>query len=453
MVEPREESSIRGTSSMPEMDYIFSLANQVQRMLDFEAALVHALEDCSLAPAGSASVLAELQGETFLNSEREASIRQSARLTGNLAIPFVKLLTAAIAERSTKEAGYVHFGATSQDVLDSALALQMREGFEILQTSLGGLQAACLRLARDHAETVMAGRTWLQQGPPVTLGWKAAGWADALFRHRQRLTEVGRRAVRLQFGGAVGTLASLGQDGLRVSAALAQRLGLPEAEIAWHTHRDNLAEVAATLGILTGTLGKIARDISLLMQTEVGEVMEPGAPDRGGSSTMPHKRNPVGCAAVLAAATRVPGLVATMLSAMPQEHERGLGGWQAEWETLPEIFRLTGSALVAATEIVTGLEVHPEAMAANLAASGGLPMAEAVSSALAAALGREKAHALIEAASHRALAEKLPLREVLAGMPEVMEHLSLDEIDRLLLPENYLGSTAGFIQRVLDKSL
>ena len=255
--------------------------------------------------------------------------------------------------------------------------------------------------------------------------------------------------VVLQFGGAVGTLAALREKGAEVSAALAGRLDLREPELPWHAHRDGLVDVAAALGLLIGTLGKIARDVSLLMQTEVAEVLEPAGEGRGGSSTMPQKRNPVASAIILAAAARAPGLVSTLLAAMTQEHERGLGNWQAEWETYPEIFKLAAVSLERAIEIASGMEVFPERMAANLDTTQGVAMAEAVSIALAAHIGHAQAHDLVRRASDRALNEKRHLRDILLATPEVRVHLGEVEIDRLLDARNYLGSAQRFVERVL----
>ncbi len=438
--------------STPEMDAVFSDAEQVQQMLRFEWALSAALEDCGLAPARSSEPLDALLETPFLTPERAAQLQLGAVSGGNLAIPFVKLLTAAVAEESPEAASFVHTGATSQDVLDNALVLQIRDAVELIQNDLHGTLTRCIELAREHAGTILAGRTWLQQGPPITLGLRFAGYAAALARHEQRLRDAAARAIVLQFGGAVGTLASLRENGLKVSAALASRLELPEPMLPWHGHRDNLCEVAAVLGLLTGTLGKMARDISLEMQTEVGELFEPAGAGRGGSSTMPHKRNPVGCAVVLAAALRVPPLVATMLAAMPQEHERGLGGWHAEWETLPEIFRLTAGALREMRQIVDGLEVDAARMTANVQMTRGLVLAESVGAALAEHTGRLAAHRIVEEASRKALAEKRPLELVLAEMPSVTVHLSPDDLHRLLNSADYLGSARQMITRTL-KSL
>ncbi len=259
------------------------------------------------------------------------------------------------------------------------------------------------------------------------------------------------RLLALQFGGAAGTLASLGTRGLEVAATLATELDLELADTPWHTQRDRVAEVATILGLLTGSLGKIARDLSLQTQTEVSEVAEPSAPGRGGSSSMPHKRNPIACAATLAAAVRVPGLVATMLTAMVQEHERALGGWQAEWDTLPQIMQLTAGALQHMRQVAQGLTVDAERMRANLDMTHGLIMAEAVTLALAARIGRMQAHQLVEQACHSAVASGRQLQEVLAGMPQVGAALPAAELQRLFDPAAYLGVADEFVERVLRR--
>lgn len=432
--------------STPEMDRIFSLSGQLERMAEFEWALSTALESCGIAAKGAALPLAALRDAAFVDLDQ---LHKGAEASGNLAIPFIKQLTEATRRVDPRAADFIHFGATSQDLLDTALVLQMREAAARL---LGGISRLSLLLqarTQQHSGTVMAGRTWLQDAPPVTLGLKIAGWLAAIERSRERLEASAGRALVLQFGGAVGTLAALGERGPCVSAALANTLDLPEPVLPWHAHRDNLAETAASLGVLTGTLGKIARDVSLLMQTQVAEVLEGSAPGRGGSSTMPHKRNPVASAVILSAAARVPALVSIMLSAMVQEHERGLGGWHAEWETLPEIFRLAAVALARTIEIAEGMEVHPERMQTNLAELAGLSLSEAVSSALAEEIGRLHAHELVEKAAKKALEDQLPLLQVLAGMPEVVAHIRPDRLAHLLEPKNYLGSTDRFIARAL----
>ena len=431
------------------MREIFSDTNRLQRMLDFEAALARALAGAEVAPRSSvASIEAQCKSDLY---SRDA-IAGAAALAGNLAIPLVKELTALVAKSDEKAAGFVHFGATSQDVIDTGLVLQFREAFDDTEEDLARLSLVLRQLAAEHKETLLAGRTWMQQASPVTLGLKFAGWLDAIERHRERFAQTRKRVEVLQFGGAVGTLAALGSAGPRVAEALARELKLTLPDIAWHAQRDRPVEVAATYGLLTGTLGKMARDISLMSQTEIGEVAEPAAPGRGGSSTLPHKRNPIGCSVVLAAAIRIPGLVSTMLSAMVQEHERGLGGWQAEWETLPEICMLTSGALSQMIQILEGLEIHQDAMARNLDATQGLLMAEAVAMALAKHIGKMPAHQVIERASHRALESRKLFREVLGNEQEISKYLSAREIDELLDPKNYTGSAQVMIDRVLDSA-
>ncbi|MFZ0881938.1 MAG: 3-carboxy-cis,cis-muconate cycloisomerase [Candidatus Acidiferrales bacterium] len=425
---------------------IFSDRGRLQGMLDFEAALARALTTGGVAPAGvSSAIQAQCKAELFATD----ALAREAALAGNLAIPLVKALTAAVAKSDEKAAGFVHWGATSQDAVDTGLVLQLRAAFDAIAPQLAQLADALARLVEEHRATLLAGRTWLQQASPVTFGLKAAGWLDAINRHRVRLLAARQQVLVLQFGGAVGTLAALGSQGSTVARALAEELKLELPSLPWHAQRDRFAEVATTLGLLVGTLGKIARDVSLMSQTEVGEAFEPTAPGKGGSSTLPHKRNPVGSAVVLAAAIRVPALVSTMLAAMPQEHERGLGGWHAEWETLPEIFLLAAGALSNTTQIVNGLEVHEEKMAHNLEATHGLILAEAVAIALAKQMGRMPAHHLIERVSRVALESDRTLREVLLEDKQVREHLAPAEIDKLLDPKNYTGSAESMIERVL----
>jgi 3-carboxy-cis,cis-muconate cycloisomerase len=364
-------------------------------------------------------------------------------------IPLIAALTSLVAEGDAAAARYVHWGATSQDAMDTGLVLQLRHYAAVLREDLDRLSAALAGRAEEHKATLLAGRTWLQHAAPITLGVKLAGWLDAVERHAARLEEILARALVLQLGGAAGTLAALGAKGLEVADALGSELGLPVPAMPWHAERDRIAELATFLGVLTGTLGKIARDVSLLMQTEVGEAFEPAAEGRGGSSTMPQKRNPVGAAVALAAAARAPGLVATLLSAMVQEHERGLGGWQAEWETLPELCVLAAGALRQTVETMEGMEVDPARMRANLEATRGRILAEAASMALAARVGRSQAHEIVERASRRAAESGRQLREVLAEDPAAAKHLSANELAAVFDPRNWLGQSAAFVDRVL----
>lgn len=435
--------------STPEMDRVFSADGQFKAMMRFEWALTCALEKEGIAEPGSSAVLEFLLDTSFIDA---GAIAHDAKNAGNIAIPFVRQLISAANARNEHAAKAIHLGATSQDVLDSALVLQSRDGLSLLRGAIERLDAALVHQIHTHRETVLMGRTWLQPGPPTTLGLKLAGTLAALRRDRERLESAAQRMLVLQFGGAVGTLAALGAAGGAVSQEVARVLDLREPELPWHTQRDRLVEMVQVLAILTGTVAKFARDIALLMQSEVGEAFEPREEGRGGSSTMPQKHNPVACAAILAIHTRMPGLAATMLYAMPQEHERGLGLWQAEWETLPEAFRLAAAALAYAVELAANLKVDPARMSANLAGLLGLPLSEAVSAALAPKIGRAAAHQLLRAAAERAAHDRLNLADVLKQQPEVAAHLSERDIDRLLDPRAYLGSARRFIAQALGEA-
>jgi 3-carboxy-cis,cis-muconate cycloisomerase len=425
---------------------VFSDRGRLQGMLDFEAALARAQAKLGIVPATAVPAIAAKARAELFDMEDLARATASA---GNPAIPMVKRLTALVAADDPEAARFVHWGATSQDAMDTGLVLQLRDFLGTFEAALTRLAAALAQLAQDHRRTPMVGRTWMQHALPVTLGLKAAGWLDAVERHRQRLAELRPRLLVVQLGGAAGTLASLHEAGLDVLQALGAELDLAVPVLPWHGARDRVVELATCLGLITGTLGKLARDISLLMQTDVGEAFEPAGEGRGGSSTMPHKRNPVASAAVLSAAVRAPNLVATLLAAMVQEHERGLGGWHAEWETLPELAVITAGALSWSVETVEGLEIDAGRMRANLDLTRGLIMAEAVQMALGAKIGRQVAHALLERASRRALAEGLHLKEALAAEPEVMSQLTPADLDRLLDPLGYTGVAAQLIDRVL----
>lgn len=425
---------------------VFTDRARLQGMLDFEAALARAETKAEVIPAAAAPAIeACCRAELF----DLADLGRAAVKAGNDLIPLVKALTARVAADNPEAARFVHWGATSQDAMDTGLVLQLRAWLDLIEADLSHLSQAAASLADRHRRTPVVGRTWLQHALPTTLGLKAAGWLSAIERHRARLAELKPRLLVLQFGGAAGTLAALGDKGMAVTEALAAelRLGLPD--LPWHGHRDRVAELAAAAGLLVGTTGKIARDISLMMQTEVGEAFEPAGEGRGGSSTMPHKRNPVASAVVLAAAARVPNLVATMLAAMVQEQERGLGGWHAEWATLPELCVLASGAVRHTLDTVAGLEVDAARMRANLETTDGLILAEAVQMALGAKIGRLAAHDLVEAACKRAVAEKRHLRDVLADDSKVSGELSRTDLDRLFDPVNYLGAAEEFVRRAL----
>ena len=428
------------------MDSVFSDRAHVQGMLDFDAALARAEAKAGIIPARAAEAIAAKCDAGLVDID---ALRRDARDAGNTFLPLHGQLTRLVAADDVAAAGFLHWGATSQDAMDTGLMLQLRRALELIEGDLEKLSEALAVQAGAHRNTVMAGRTWLQQALPVTFGLKVAGWLDAVERHRSRLAGLRPRLVVLQFGGAAGTLASLGDKGLAVAEALAVELGLTLPAMPWHGHRDRLVEAGLAMAALAGSLGKMARDISLLSQTEVAEAFEPTGVGRGGSSAMPQKHNPVACAAILAVALRMPGLAASLLAAMPQEHERGLGGWHAEWTTLPEMFRLAAGALEQAVFLASGLEVDAARMRANLEAAQGQIMAEAIKMALAQRLGQGVAHAIVRRACETATRTDRPLGEVLAGDSEAAAAIPVVELSALLRPESYLGGAEDFVDRVL----
>lgn len=430
----------------PAMRAIFCDQGRVQGMLDFEAALARAEARVGLIPR---EAVAPIEAACRADFYDFSALALAIATAGNSAIPLVKALGKRIAAASPEAERYVHLGATSQDAMDSGLVLQLRAAIGLIEADLAALGDALAEQAERHADTPLAGRTWLQQATPVTLGMKFAGLLGAVTRHRQRLAELKPRLLCLQFGGASGSLAALGEQAWPVAEALAVELSLNLPDQPWHTQRDRLVEFASLLGLVAGTLGKLGRDLSLLMQTEAGELFEPAAPGKGGSSTMPHKRNPVSAAVLIGAATRAPGLVATLFAAMPQEHERSLGLWHAEWESLPELCCLVSGALQHALLVVPGLEVDAARMRRNLDLTQGLVLAEAVSIALAQRIGRDAAHHRVEQCCRQAVKEGAHLRAVLGACSEVTAELSAAELDRLLDPAHYLGQARRWVERAL----
>jgi 3-carboxy-cis,cis-muconate cycloisomerase len=338
----------------------------LQNMLDFEAALARAEAATGVIPdAAVGPIEAACRADSF----DMAALAEAATRSGNLAIPLVKTLTANVAKADVEAARYVHWGATSQDVIDTATMLTLRAGIDALDADLSRAIKGFAGLARAHRNTAMVARTWLQHALPMPFGLKAAEYASSLARARCRLRRLRREGLALQFGGAAGTLAALGDKGLAVSERLAQELNLPLPEAPWHTHRDRIAEAASSFAILAGSCGKIARDVSLMMQTDVAEAFEPAGEGRGGSSTMPHKRNPVAAASALGCATMAPQLAATIFAAQVQDHERSAGPWHAEWPTLPQLMLVTSGALAAIVDIAEGLDVDAARMRSNLDAT------------------------------------------------------------------------------------
>jgi 3-carboxy-cis,cis-muconate cycloisomerase len=418
----------------------------LQFMLDFEAALARAEAAAGIVPPSAADAIA---GACKASAFDLADLAEAATRSGNLAIPLVKALTAEIARSDKDAARFVHWGATSQDVIDTATMLGLRAGIDALLVDIDRAIAGFARLAQQHRNTAVVARTWLQHALPMPFGLKLAEYAAALHRSRGRLLHLRQHALALQFGGAAGTLAALGDQGLKVAEELSDILGLPLPEAPWHSHRDRIAEAASVLAILAGTCGKIARDVQLMMQTDVAEAFEPSGEGRGGSSTMPHKRNPVAAASALAAAIMAPNLAATILAAQVGDHERSAGPWHAEWPTLPSLLLVTSGALASTVDIAEGLEVDAARMRANLDATGGLIMAEAVTFALAEKVGKQDAHHLVEAASKKAVAEKKSFRAVLEQDPWITAHLEAERIAQLLEPMAYQGVSQTLIDRLL----
>jgi 3-carboxy-cis,cis-muconate cycloisomerase len=424
----------------------------LREMLSVEAALALAQEQLGLIAPSSARIIAQVCETLSQQIARldPDQLQTDSLLAGNLAIPFVKKLTAQVAQADAEAAKQVHFGATSQDILDTAAVLVWQQDLIRCEALLRVLMQHVASLARAHRDTPMIGRTWMQHALPISFGLKAAGWLDALMRHAQRLAAVREELRVLQFGGATGSLASLGKDGLKVSRLLAQALALNEPSLPWFGHRDRVFALAAVLVGLTGTLGKIAKDVSLMAQTEVAELREGAAPGTGGSSTMPHKRNPVHCAAILTQATLLPGLLGVLASALPQEHERALGGWQSEWQAMPQILQGTESALQQSEALLAGLEVRPQAMRANIDVSQGLIMAESVAFGLAPQMGKAAAHALLERLSRQAVSQGQTLEEALVQDAEASRLATPEQFAAWLSPLAYLGVSSDFVDRVLD---
>ncbi len=414
----------------------------LQAMLDVEAALARAEAAAGLVPAEDAEAIAVACDAARFDV---AALGTAAAASGNPVVPLVRALGEAVGDSAAR---HVHRGATSQDVLDSAAMLVARRALGPLLDDLHGAAAAAAALAEQHRDTPMAGRTLMQQALPITFGLKAANWLTGLDEAAARLEEVRERRLAVQLGGAAGTLAALGDAGLDVLARLAAELGLAEPVLPWHTTRTRVAEVAGALGAAAGAAGKVAGDVVLLAQTEVGEVRE-GTPGRGGSSTLPHKRNPVAAISARAAALRAPGLVAALLGAMAHEHERAAGAWHAEWRPLSDLLAATGSAAAWLRDCLEQLEADPARMRANLERTGGALLAERVSGALAEALGRQAAHDLVHPAAVAASGGGPPLHEALAARPEVREHLGAEEIRALLDPAEYLGSSGALVDRAL----
>ncbi len=429
-----------------EMRRLFDDAAMVQRYLDVEAALARAQAGLGLIPEAAARAITAKARVDNIDWDR---LRERTEIVGYPILPLVEQLSGWC---ENGEGQYAHWGATTQDIMDTADVLQMRDALALIRADLDAVGAALADLAERHAATVMAGRTHLQHALPITFGYKAATWLSAIDRHRRRLDELAPRFAVVSFSGASGTLASLGaEDGLATQKALADELGLGEPDITWHTIRDNFAEVTGALALIAASIGKIGYDVMLMMQTETGEVLEPFVPGRGASSTMPQKRNPIAAEMMLAAAKLVREQHAAMLDAMVQDHERATGQWHVEWQAIPEAFILTSGGLRAAREALEGLEVRPDAMRRVLDASGGLIVAEAVMMGLAPAIGRQVAHDVVYDCCREALEGRASFADALKADARVAAHLTADAIDRLVDPANYLGAAGEMTVRLLRR--
>lgn len=433
-----------------DVNIIFSDEALVKYMLRAEVALAQAQAEVGVIPLIAAETIqrvAEQEIHSIINFDHLA---QSSGLAGNIAIPFVKQFTAAVKKINEDASRYVHWGATSQDIIDTAFMLQAQDALQLIEMQLIQAIQATKKLTIQYRDQVMIGRTWLQQGLPLTFGHKTARWLSSLDRDLKRVQQLQQHVLTAQLGGAVGTLASLTEYGSAVVSTYAQKLGLNTPVCTWHGERDRVAEIAHVLATITGNLGKMARDWSLMMQTEIAEVFEPSGAGRGGSSTMPHKRNPVAAASILAAANRVPALMSSIYQSLVQEHERSLGAWHAEWLALPELFQLTAGSLSRAIDVFTGLEVDPENMFRNLECTQGLIMAEALMMSLAPQMGRLNAHHLVEAACKQAVAEQRHLLDVVQNNPEILAIFDLDQLRQIFNPQHYLGNTQAQIDAVLE---
>lgn len=428
---------------------VFSDQSVLEGMLQFEVALARAEAKVGIVPQAAADAIASAAkaGEFDVAALARATLR-----AGTPGIPVAKALTERVRANNPEAARFVHWGATSQDMADTALVLLLKRAQPVVIGDLTRAEKALEKLSEQHKDAVMLGRTLLQAAPPITFGLKAAGWLAALRRSRSKLDSCFAEMMIVQFGGASGTTAALGENGIAVGRALAAELGLEYPDAPWHTHRDRLAALVCAGGVVTGSLGKMARDISLMMQNEVAEASEPGGEGRGGSSTMPQKRNPIGCALTLAAANRVPGLAATFLAAMVQEHERAVGGWQSEWTTVAEVIQATGLAAASMAEVAGGLTLDEARMRQNIETTKGAIFAERAMMLLGSALGRDIAHRIVEEATRRSAAQGRRLAEVLRENPEVMRHLPEEMLDRLERPEEYLGAAESFRKRLLSKT-
>lgn len=429
----------------PAMREIFSDENRIQSWLDTEVALSFATEKAGVIPKGTT---AQIKHAAKISNLDQAAMKKEFDRVGFPILPFVHQLIKACPPDTAR---WVHYGSTTQDILDTGMVLQIRDGLRLIESDLKAITAALANLAKKHRETVMSGRTFQQLAAPITFGYKAAIWLDEILRHEDRLDELKKRLLVGQCSGAVGTFATLGDKGVNVQKYMMDELDLGVPDITWHVARDRWAELINWCALITATLGKIANEIAILMRSEVAELSEPFETGRGASSTLPQKRNPIECEPILATAHKMREITGSQLSAMIQEHERGVGQMHLEWMVIPEAFVLISGSLFHSKNILQGLYVDKEKMRANLEIGGGLLMSEAVMMGLAPKIGRNKARDLVYTAAGRAHDEGLNLKEVLIATPEISSVLNEQEIDHLINPSNYTGLAATMVDRVINK--
>ncbi len=439
----------RDAFGTPHMREVFADRSLIQRYIEVEVALARAEARCGVIPAEAAEVIAR---ESRLDRVDFDHMRHETDIVGYPILPLVHQLVALCGEGDGEAGRYVHWGATTQDIMDTATVLQVRAALDLVDADISELRRILADLARKHRDTPMAGRTHLQQALPVTFGYKVAIWLAMFDRHQERLAELRKRVLVVSFAGAAGTLASLGDKGFEVQQALAEELKLDVPATTWHVARDGFAEAVNLLALITGSLGKIALDIMIMASTEFGEVYEPFVKGRGASSTMPQKRNPISSELMLAAAKAVRQHAGLMVDAMVQDFERATGPWHAEWIALPESFIFTAGALHQAKFALGGLIVDTDKMRQNLGISRGLIVAEAVMMGLAPATGRQQAHDIVYDACRTVNQRGGTLAEALAALPAVTAHFDRAAIDRLTDPANYLGLAPQMVDRALALS-
>jgi len=425
------------------MRHVWSDENRVQKYLDFEAALDRPQPRLKINPQNAAD---EIVAHCDLKFIDMGKLKEATERIGYPVLPVVQQLVKACKDDLGE---WSHWGATTQDITDTATVLQIREALDLIETDIKAIADALAALAKKYRDTPMAGRSNLQQAVPITFGYKMATLLAAFERHKQRLAELKARVLVGEFGGAAGTLSSLGKDGLKVQAELMKELKLGQPAMSWHTVRDCIAEVGCFLGLVTGICGKIAFDVKLLMQTEVEEIYEPFHAGRGSSSTMPQKRNPISSVYITAQTAMVKQLVAALLEAMIEDHERATGPWEIEWIALPEIFMLSAGALAQTKFVVEGLQVNEKTMRENLDLTNGLIMSEAVMMGLGAKMGRNRAHDVVYDICREVVKTGRPLIALLEQNDEIRKHADRKTLEKLTDPANYLGVAGEMVDRML----